>query len=85
MGRSITPKYRLEVIDHGGYKWQTAFPHRATKKNLETFVTQFNKSVLEGHNKHLGSDAVIHTAKVVCQKGSNYGATIVQVNVINIL
>jgi hypothetical protein len=85
MGRSVTPKYRLEVVDQGGYKWQTAWSHRATKQNLETFVTQFNQSVLEGHNKHLGSDSIIHTAKLVCQKGQNYGATLFEVNVTNIL
>lgn len=85
MGSSVTPKYRMEVVDHGGYKWQIAFPFKATEKNVLAYVNQFNKSVLEGHNNHLGKESLIHTAKIVGQSGSDCGRVVLQVNVVNVL
>ena len=80
MGRIRIPKYRIEVVDRGGYKWQMSFCHRPTMKNLENFINVFNKSVLEGCNSHLDDNALIHTAKIVCQTGDSAGKVVLQVN-----
>lgn len=85
MGRSVTSKYRLEIVDHGGYKWQIAFLHKPTVKNLETFINAYNKSVLEGCNSHLDKNSLVHTAKIVCQTGDSAGQVVLQINAVNVL
>lgn len=78
MGSSRTPTYRIEILDQSGYKMQMGFPFRPTMKNLRAWVEQFNKSVVEGHNKHLGACAVLTYARVVRQRS---GFTVVDITV----
>ena len=70
MGMSKTATYRIEITDQSGYRWQTEFPFRPTMANLRAWVEQFNKSVIEGHNKHLGACSLLSYARVVRQRGN---------------
>jgi hypothetical protein len=78
MGRSVTPAYRIEIIDQRGYKWATPFPLKATEANLKFWVETFNNGVLNGVNQHLGPDAVVRNAKLVSQKGARRGEVVVE-------
>jgi hypothetical protein len=78
MGRSVTPAYRVEVVDQAGYKWQTEFKGQATLEGLTSWARAFNNSVVNGHNSHLGPEGQVAHAKVVSQKGARRGETIVE-------
>lgn len=69
MGKSRTPKYRLEVTDLVGNRWNTACDFSPTDANLINWVKAFNNSVQNGHNSHLGYSAMAREVKVIAQTG----------------
>lgn len=62
-----TPPYRIEVVDKSGYKWSTPCEFTGSF-SIKYWVDAFDASVLNGVNRHLGSGAVIQSAKLVDQK-----------------
>lgn len=72
MGRSVTPKYRMEVRANVGYMTPSCWSGRATEKRLEDAVRSMNKSFLpDGVNAHVsksrGVVVQILSAKLVEQ------------------
>lgn len=76
MGGSRTTKYRVEVLDRSGYKWATAFPFKASQKNLETWAETLSESILRGVNQHLGEGALPVRVQLIAQKGPKYGQVV---------
>jgi len=72
MGRSVTPKYRMEVKTNVGYFTPSIWRGRATEQRLEVAVHAENKSFLPGGvNAHvannLGAVPYIYKAKIINQ------------------
>ena len=78
MGRTVTPKYRIEVRANGltvmsDYPWDSKHYGRATDKNLEKWRTGMNASFQPGGvNEHIsearGTIPHISVAKLICQR-----------------
>jgi len=75
MGRTHTPKYRIEVREQGQRAmrvfacWYVKDKGKTTNKNLESWVEHFNTSLEPGGvNEHCGPKARISEAKIVNQK-----------------
>ena len=79
MGRTTTPKHRIEILDQSGYSWATSFQFRATDATLKSWVTEFNNALNEGVNKHLGEESRIVAARIVSQKGANLGQVVCEI------
>jgi hypothetical protein len=72
MGKSITPKYRLETIELGDSRvHKQVWSGRTTFKLLVEYVQSFEKSTKQGGvNEHLGPRTVIG-ALIINQKTNN--------------
>ena len=76
MGRTITPKYRIEFTELGGSKqqsWDAKSYGRANAKNLERWRTSLNNSYLPGQvnyhiSKALNTIPHVSYARLVNQK-----------------
>lgn len=78
MGRSTTPRYVLSVVttrfgsSHSRMEWRIGSRNgirgygNPTMKNIDRWVTEFERSMVAGPNKHLGVYSVI-SAKIVNQ------------------
>ncbi len=77
MGKSRTPKYRLEVTDASGTVWQTGFDGEVTVKD---WIERFNASVCGGVNAHLGLGAIAVAVRLISQKGPLRGQVLEEVN-----
>jgi hypothetical protein len=72
MGRSVTPKYRVETKENVGAMTPAAWRGRATPARLAEWVEACNKSFLPGGvNGHVsesrGVVVYIHAAKIIEQ------------------
>ncbi|CAB5221281.1 hypothetical protein UFOVP244_125 [uncultured Caudovirales phage] len=77
MGKSVTPKYRLEIRDCGNRLGSSATPSawrgRASKKALEDYIDGYHDSLkIGGVNQHvsisLGYIPFVNRAQIVEQK-----------------
>lgn len=75
MGKTHTPKYRLETREQGKtlmrsyMSWYVKEYGTASDKNLELWLRSFNKSLESGGiNEHVGINARVSEAKIVNQK-----------------
>lgn len=56
MGKTITPKYRVEIKHAGMNSTPAAWNGRATTARLEKYIEDYNESILNGGvNEHLGT------------------------------
>lgn len=78
MGRTHTPKYRVEIDGHclnlpvgigiGPTFWNTREMGRPTAANLEKVLRQYQESTLPGGaNEHLGEQPLPRQARIVDQ------------------
>jgi len=80
MGRSITPKYRMEFVDSQGVKVQMCWKGKATEKSLGEWVFAYHESMKSGGcNAHipqsLGVFPAVNKAKVIRQVDNAVVAT----------
>lgn len=73
MGRSITPKYRVEAKEQNGKAWAASWRGRATEKRLAEYVAGTNESMKPGGvNEHVsravGFIPVIREARIIEQR-----------------
>lgn len=70
MGRSITPKYRLETDTRLGHLTPLAWLGPATPHRLDVYIVALNESLIEGGANHVRTTApmVILSARLVEQR-----------------
>lgn len=75
MGKTVTPKYRVEVEIEDPtraltpFAWHTAEYGQPNAANLEAFVARYNRSFQPGgSNEHVGPGCTIIKARLVRQR-----------------
>lgn len=68
MGKSVTPKYRLMVVEHGHYISPMAWNGRANEKRLADWIAKYIDSLkVGGCNEHLSKAIRIYPGSGQCQ------------------
>jgi len=71
MGKSYTPKYRIELNNHGladSFVWERSYG-KPTPENIEKWVSGYIRSHFKGGaNDHIGKTPNVSSAQIVNQK-----------------
>jgi len=80
MGKTYTPKHRIEFKLNDGMTMGVAFKGRVTERTVASFVANMNHSFKPGNcNGHLSNKILLYvnSAKVIEQKSGNIVASYV--------